>query len=91
MSLLFDFDYTIECYVPEPKRKYGYFVCPILWGDDLVARIDMKADRKTKTLIVKNLHYEIGLKNKKGFEAALTEALKTFAEFNGCDSIDRLS
>ena len=87
MSLLFDFDYTIECYVPEPKRKYGYFVCPILWGDELVARIDMKADRKTKTLIVKNLHYEIVLKNKKGFEAALTEALETFAEFNGCDSI----
>jgi uncharacterized protein len=86
MSLLFDFDYTIECYVPEPKRKYGYFVCPILWGDELVARIDMKADRKTKTLIVKNLHYEKGLKDKKRFDAALNEALNVFAEFNGCDS-----
>ena len=86
MSLLFDFDYTIECYVPEPKRIYGYFVCPILWGDELVARIDMKADRKTKRLIVKNLHYENGLKDKNRFNAALTEALNAFADFNGCDS-----
>ena len=85
MSLLFDFDYTIECYVPGPKRIYGYFVCPILWGDELVARIDMKADRKTKTLIVKNLHYENGLKDKKRFDATLTEALNVFAEFNGCE------
>jgi uncharacterized protein YcaQ len=87
MRLLFDFDYTIECYVPAPKRKFGYFVCPILWGSDLVARIDMKADRKTKTLIVQSLHYESALKDRKRFEAKLNEALKIFAKFNGCDEI----
>src|SRR6185503_1909469 len=40
LQKLFGFDYQIECYVPEPKRKYGYFVLPVLWGDRLAARID---------------------------------------------------
>ena len=46
---LFDFDYTIECYVPEAKRKVGYFSLPILWGTDFIGQIDLKANRKTKT------------------------------------------
>ena len=44
----FDFDYQIECFVPAPKRKYGYFSLPILAGDKFIARMDAKADRKTK-------------------------------------------
>ncbi|MCB1123916.1 MAG: winged helix DNA-binding domain-containing protein, partial [Verrucomicrobiae bacterium] len=87
MKLLFGFDYTIECYVPAPKRKYGYFVCPILWGSEMVARIDMKADRQKKTLLVQSLHYEPGLKSIPAFEKALGNALEQFAVFNGCESI----
>ena len=87
MKLLFDFEYTIECYVPAAKRVYGYFVCPILWGNELVARIDMKADRKTKTLIVQQLHYEPQLKDRAGFEVALQPALQEFAAFNGCNLV----
>ena len=44
----FDFDYQIECFVPEPKRKYGYFSLPILIGDTFVARMDSKGGPKTK-------------------------------------------
>ena len=55
---LFDFDYSIECYVPAPKRKFGYFVVPILWGDKFVGRFDPKAERSTNTLIVNNIVFE---------------------------------
>lgn len=89
MSLLFDFDYTIECYVPAPKRKYGYFVCPVLWGPNLVARIDMKADRKSKQLLVNHLHGEPGLKSGKRFDSLLSKALESFAVFNGCAVVKR--
>jgi uncharacterized protein len=51
MQILFDFEYQIECYVPEAKRKYGYFSLPILWAGKLVARMDCKAERKTSIFV----------------------------------------
>ncbi len=84
LTRLFGFDYTLECYLPEEKRQYGYFVFPILWGDRLVGRLDPKADRQAKTLIVKNLVFEPGFQVAGEFLARLKETLTGFARFNGC-------
>lgn len=81
---LFDFDFQIECYVPASKRKYGYFCLPILFGDDLVGRIDCKAHRDQQLLRVNNIYIEKNIHNKQDFDAKLQHALLDFAHFNGC-------
>lgn len=85
-NTLFGFDYTIECYVPEQKRRYGYFCLPILYGNEFVGRIDCKADRSSKQLIIKSLHLEAGFKRSSTFDKAFNTALKKFAVFNGVSS-----
>jgi len=82
----FDFDYQIECFVPSAKRKYGYFSLPVLIGDTFVARMDAKADRKQKVLIVHNLHFEEVILNDVMMDK-LVEALKAFIMFNQCRDI----
>lgn len=82
MQNLFNFDYQIECYVPESKRKFGYFSLPILWGGKLVARMDCKADRKTSVLHINHLALEPGFKETEAFAIALRKELESFVVFN---------
>lgn len=82
----FDFDYQIECFVPAPKRKFGYFSLPILAGERFIARMDAKADRKKKTLIVQNLHFE-SIEIDEIMIDKLIGNLKEFTLFNKCNDV----
>ena len=83
----FDFDYTLECYVPKDKRRHGYFVMPILFGENIVGRLDPKADRKTKTFCVRRLAIEPGFHDADGLIPELGRALCELARFNGCQTV----
>ena len=82
----FDFDYQIECFVPQAKRKYGYFSLPVLVGDTFVARMDSKADRKHRILTVHNLHFE-SPKPSQPIIDKVVAAIKSFAAFNLCREV----
>ncbi|MGY3438867.1 MULTISPECIES: winged helix-turn-helix domain-containing protein [unclassified Marinovum] len=76
---LFGFHYRIEVFVPEPKRIYGYYVFPLLEGDSLVGRIDMKANRKAGVLNVTALWPEQGVRFGTGRQARLEAELERIA------------
>ena len=79
---LFDFEYTWEVYTPVHKRRWGYYVLPILYGDDLVARLDPKLDRTTMTLEIKGFWHEDDAPVKDAdFASALAKGLVRFAKF----------
>lgn len=85
---LFDFDYALECYKPGKKRKYGYFVLPVLWKNALVARLDAKAYRKKKVLRIRDVWLEPGFRANRDFLKSFSEKLFAFARFNGCSRLE---
>ena len=80
---LFGFDYAIEIWVPAKKRKYGYYVLPILEGQRFTGRIDCKVDRKRDELVVLGLWWEAGVKATKARMGQLDKELRKLAGFSG--------
>lgn len=83
----FNFDYRIECYTPKEKRQYGYFCLPILFGNQLIGRVDCKAHRKEKQLEIIHLYIENQNFDIESWAKGFMESIKHFATFNGCKSI----
>jgi uncharacterized protein len=87
LQRLFNFDYRIEIFVPEAKRKYGYYVFPLLEKDKLIGRIDMKAQRSDNRLHVTGLWLEPGIKYTKGRKKKLASELNRHARFIGMQDV----
>lgn len=84
---LFNFDYRLECYTPEPKRQYGYFTLPILHRGELIGRVDAKMHRKDKAFEVKTLHLESGTKLPPRRIKDITDAVSRFALWHGAEQV----
>jgi uncharacterized protein YcaQ len=82
IKALFNFEYAWEIYTPPQKRKYGVYVLPLLYRESFIGRIEPVRDRKTKTLIIKNIWYEEGIKMTKKLQTMVDGCLKRFAKFN---------
>jgi uncharacterized protein YcaQ len=80
---LFDFEYTIECYTPAPKRRYGYYSLPILHQGNLVGRLDPVYKRREQRLIVNSIHLEPRVRPTKSLARSLLRSLRSYTDFLG--------
>jgi uncharacterized protein YcaQ len=87
---VFGFDYTWEIYKPAHTRKYGPYTMPMLYGDQLVARVDMRVDRTASTLCVNGLWTEEDFPATKQFHKALNNGLINFTRSLSIDRINRV-
>lgn len=78
---IFGFEYKWEVYTPVTQRRWGYYVLPILYGDRLVGRIEPVLDRRSHTLTIKGFWLEAGVVLDQSLKAALSAALRRFADF----------
>jgi hypothetical protein len=84
LRLFFDYEYRFEAYVPKHKRVFGYFVCPVLIGDRMVAALDLKTDRSRQKLLVQRWHW-IG-RASRAHRQQVEAALHKFEQFQLCRS-----
>jgi Uncharacterized protein conserved in bacteria len=86
---LYGFDYRWEVYTPAARRRWGYYVLPILFGDKLVGRIEPRIDRGSKEVRILGLGWEDAFHplETPGFVPAFAEALNAYLEFAGVDTL----
>jgi hypothetical protein len=87
---LFGFDYVWEVYTPRARRRWGYYVLPILWADRLVGRIEPRIVRAERTVRILGLWWEHGFRPRQedGFVDAMREALAAYLRFAGAERLD---
>ena len=88
IKALFDFEYSWEIYTPQEKRKYGYYVLPLLFGDALIGRVEASADERTGVLTVKNIWLEENVKYTRAIEKKVQSCMKRLAKYNGCSEVN---
>ena len=84
---LWDFEYRIEIYVPKAKRRYGYYVLPILHGDRLIGRVDSRFDKANDIYAVDNVYAEPGAPKDRATSRAVKNALESMVQWLGADSM----
>ncbi len=84
IEAIWDYQYSWEIYTPAIKRKYGYYVLPMLYGDRLIGRIEPKADKKTGTLTIQNIWFEPGIHQTRKLSASIEKAIQRLTKFNDC-------
>ena len=82
IEAIWDYQYSWEIYTPVAKRKYGYYVLPMLYGQDLIGRIEAIADRKANTLVIRNIWYEPKVRQTKKLANMLDMSCRRLAKFN---------
>jgi len=85
---IFDFDYLWEVYVPPGRRRYGYYVLPILYGDRFIARFEPGTDRPRGTFTVKNWWWEAGVAPSRQMKSELVKCFQRFLEYIGGDRLE---
>jgi uncharacterized protein YcaQ len=84
---MFDFEYTIECYTPAPRRRYGYYVLPILHRGVLVGRLDAKAHRGERVFEIKALFLEPGQERSPRLVTEVADAIARTARWHGTPAV----
>jgi hypothetical protein len=89
LERIFGFRHVLEVYKREHERVYGYYVLPFLYGDRLVGRADLKAERKEGVLRMKTFHLEPGVRRSRALADALDRALLRLARGIGLERVTR--
>ena len=84
---LFGFEYSWEIYTPAVKRRYGYYVLPLVVGEGFAGRVEAVRDEKASVLRVKHIWLEDGVRRTKKLDAAILSTMKRLAKFNGCREV----
>ena len=88
IEAVWDYQYSWEIYTPVQKRKYGYYVLPMLYGQEFIGRIEAIADRKTNTLEIRNIWYEPDVRRTKKLADMLDKSIRRLARFNECNPME---
>ena len=87
IEMIWGYQYSWEIYTPAVKRKYGYYVLPVLYGDRFIGRIEPKLDRKARTLTVSNIWLEPGVRQSKKLAGQIDKTIQRLAAFNDADRV----